>query len=437
MLRTEVASAMVGVHTGEVLNVVGPRRALTARDTQEHPSSEPAQMGTPANASGVDKLLGVELLRLVCALAVLIFHYPHLAFGALRPAASFVAAQQPFYFALRPFYQFGFYGVEVFWCISGFIFFWKYGQAISRRTVGGYKFFVLRFSRLYPLHLVTLLFVAAMQLIYRHQFHSYFVYRDNDLPHFFLQLFMASNWLIPSQVESFNGPIWSISVEVLVYALFFLTLRYLSASWVMCALMAALGALVAGLKLSTLSFFFCVIYFYVGCLTAIVYARAKDSARTRAWVSSGAALAVVGVLVAARFTNIHASYVLLVGAPALILLCTIHLQGSRRTSSLLVAAGSMTYSSYLLHIPIQITIVTILSLLGVIPPIYSPIFFLAFILGTLTLSYWCYGLFEMPAQNWLRRKLKGREAVGTARGAAPATEVLPPEEVPIRSAGQR
>ena len=90
-------------------------------------------------------------------------------------------------------------------------------------------------------------------------------------------------------------------------------------------------------------------------------------------------------------------------------------------SSLLVAAGSMTYSSYLLHIPLQLTLMTILSVLGVTAPIYSPFLFLAFILGTLTLSYWCYALFEMPAQNWLRRKLKGREAVGTSRGAAPAT----------------
>jgi peptidoglycan/LPS O-acetylase OafA/YrhL len=363
----------------------------------------------------------VELLRFVCALAVLIWHYQHLAFVGMHPPASFVPTQQPFYSMLRPFYQFGFYGVEVFWCISGFIFFWKYGQAISRRTVGGYKFFVLRFSRLYPLHIVTLLFVAAMQMVYLRHNHSYFVYANNDLPHFFLQLFMASNWFIPSDVESFNGPIWSISVEILVYGLFFLTLRYLSASALTCALMVALGALVAGLKLSTLPFFYCVVYFYVGCLAAIVYARAQHSVRARALVSLGAALALAGTFVATRFVDVHALYVLLVGAPSLILLCTIHLHGGKRMSSLLVAAGSMTYSSYLLHIPIQLTLMTILSVLGVSAPVYSPFVFLAFILGTLTLSYWCYALFEMPAQNWLRRKLKGREAVGTSRGAAPAT----------------
>ncbi len=368
-------------------------------------------MRTPASAAGADKLLGVELLRFVCALAVLIWHYQHLAFIGLHPAAYFVPEQQPFFALLRPLYRHGLHGVEVFWCISGFIFFWKYGQAISWRTVGGYRFFVLRFSRLYPLHLVTLLFVAAMQQVYLRHNHSYFVYGGNDLRHFVAQLFMASNWLTWS--ESFNGPIWSISVEVLVYALFFLTLRYLSASALVCALLAALGALVARFIVPTLPLFFCVMYFYLGCLTAIVYARAKQSVRTRALVSSAALLALAAISVARRYVYLDPLCILVVAAPALILLCTIHLHGSGRGSRLLVAAGSMTYSSYLLHIPVQITLMTILALVGVSAPIYSRLFFLAFMLVTLTLSYWCYALFEMPAQNWLRRELKAREAVRT------------------------
>ena len=375
-------------------------------------------MRTPANVNGGDKLLGVELLRFVCALAVLIWHYQHFAFVGLHPAADFVIARQPFYSLLRPLYDAGFHGVEVFWCISGFIFFWKYGHPISRRAVSGYRFFVLRFSRLYPLHLVTLLLVAVMQQVYLHHNHSYWVYGDDDLSHFFLQLFLASNWL--TEAQSFNGPIWSISVEILVYGVFFLTLRYLSASSVMCGLMAVLGALLAGFTISTHSFFFCVMYFYVGCLTAIVYARAKESARSVTLVSSAATLVLAGILLARRYVHVNSSYALVVAAPALILLCTMHLQGGRRTSRLLRAAGSMTYSSYLLHIPIQITLMTVFSLLGVGAPIYSPVLFLAFILGTLTLSYWCYALFEMPVQNWLRRKLQTQEAVRATAKAAPA-----------------
>jgi peptidoglycan/LPS O-acetylase OafA/YrhL len=61
----------------------------------------------------------------------------------------------------RPIYGFTTYeagecGVWIFWCISGFIFSWKYRDTISGRSVGGRTFFVFRLSRLYPLHLVTL-----------------------------------------------------------------------------------------------------------------------------------------------------------------------------------------------------------------------------------------------------------------------------------------
>jgi peptidoglycan/LPS O-acetylase OafA/YrhL len=363
--------------------------------------------------AGEDKLLGVELLRFACALSVLIWHYQHFAFVGLQRAADFMPEQQPFYPLLHPLYRHGLHGVEVFWCISGFIFFWKYGQAISRRAVGGYKFSVLRFSRLYPLHLVTLLFVALLQQIYLRHDHSYFLYA-NDLPRFFSQLFMASNWL--TWEESFNGPIWSISVEILAYGLFFLTLRYLSASLPMCALMAALGALVAVFWLPTLPLFYCVMYFYVGCLAAIAHRRAGDSVRMRALVSSAAALALTGIFAARRYLAIDAIYVLVVAAPSLILLLTLHLPGGRRARRLLVAAGSMTYSSYLLHVPLQLTVVTLLSMLGLSAPIYSPVFFVGFILVALALSYWCYALFELPAQNWLRRKLLAPEAV---RPAAP------------------
>ena len=113
----------------------------------------------------------------------------------------------------------------MFWGVSGFIFFWKYGCPIANKIVSGSRFFVLRFSRLYPLHLATLLLVALLQAIYFHYNHYYFVNPTNDSAHFVLQLFLASNWG-SERVYSFNGPVWSISVEVLAYAFFFVAVRY-------------------------------------------------------------------------------------------------------------------------------------------------------------------------------------------------------------------
>lgn len=357
-----------------------------------------------AAASGDDKLIGIELLRFASAVAVLVFHYQHFAFVGTTQQ-HFVMTDQPFYSQLHLFYNYGFYGVQVFWCISGFIFFWKYGQVISQHRLAGYKFFILRFSRLYPLHFATLLFVAFMQIVYFARNGAYFVYSNNDLYHFVLQLFMASNWGFQAG-DSFNGPIWSISIEVLVYCVFFLSLRYISGSPLAIGCMTALAALILFLKISVHPVFSCVMYFYLGCLTAITYIRVSAAPPYRAAASLAALAAIAAVTGLQHFVTVKPIYFLLVFSPALIFLCVTHIRSTKLTSGLLVAAGSMTYSSYLLHVPIQLAAATLATYAHWRIPIYSSAFFLSFLAGTLLLSFYCYKYFEIPAQTYLRRRFK-------------------------------
>ena len=87
-------------------------------------ASAPIGRVAPARADA-DKLLGLELLRFASALAVLFFHYRHFAHLVGMPAVG--RATVPFYGLLWPLYEYGQYGVQIFWGISGYIFFWKYG----------------------------------------------------------------------------------------------------------------------------------------------------------------------------------------------------------------------------------------------------------------------------------------------------------------------
>ncbi len=121
------------------------------------------QPGPPPN-----KLLGLELLRFVAAIAVVVWHYSHFSYIADSPVNLFMN-RLPLYGLLQPFYEAGEYAVWVFWCISGFIFFWKYRDAITDRSISGGTFFVLRLSRLYPLHLATLAAGSdSLQPVYFH-----------------------------------------------------------------------------------------------------------------------------------------------------------------------------------------------------------------------------------------------------------------------------
>jgi len=366
-------------------------------------------------ASGEDKLVGIELLRFASAVAVLVFHYQHLAYPGAEQR-PFVVADAPFYSMLPLFYDYGFYGVQVFWCISGFIFFWKYRDAVASGRLSGRNFFVLRLSRLYPLHFATLLIVALLQMVYLAKNSAYFVYQYNDPYHFVLQLFMASNWGLQAG-DSFNGPIWSISIEVLAYLIFFLGLRYISGSLAFAALMAFGSAAVVFLKISAHPLFSCLMFFYIGCLTAIAYGRVKDAARYRT-AATVAAITILGSMLALQFyVRIKPMYFLLAFSPALIYLSVAHIRATRLTSRWLVAAGSMTYSSYLLHVPIQLTVAVIATYAGWSIPVYNPWLFLAFMVGTLFASYYCYKFFEMPAQNYLRRKLLYADSPARTRPA--------------------
>ena len=63
---------------------------------------------------------------------------------------------------------------------------------IRDHAVGAWRFLIRRFSRLYALHLATLLLVAALQAGYAAQHDGQtFVYGNNDVPHFLLQLAYA------------------------------------------------------------------------------------------------------------------------------------------------------------------------------------------------------------------------------------------------------
>jgi peptidoglycan/LPS O-acetylase OafA/YrhL len=359
-----------------------------------------------------NKLLGLELVRFVCALAVLVFHYQHFWFKG-QAAQGLVMDDMPGYawLPLRVMYRFGYLGVEVFWCISGFIFFWKYRDAIADGAVSGYKFFVLRASRLYPLHFVTLLLVAVLQLAYfqQHQFH--FVYGNHDLPAFLSHLFMASNWL-PSQGWSFNGPIWSVSLEVLVYIVFFCAARFIGrGAWLAAAILGVCVALrLAGVDNSLLR---CLAFFYAGGLVAVLAERLDALGwRARGMLAAALWVAVVGAV--SFQMQIHKApwfkweYFLLLYVPALLYVASADVKLGPVLTRWIETLGNMTYSSYLLHFPVQLAIAVIFAALGLSMPMLSGWFLVLYLGVVLGLAPLVYRHFELPMQQAIRRWAAGR-----------------------------
>lgn len=365
-----------------------------------------------ASPEAANKLLGLEALRFLTAFAILVFHFRHFAFVADKPV-GLVPERLPLYGLLHVFHDSGAFGVWIFWCISGFIFFWKYRDPIAERSVGGWKFFVLRFSRLYPLHLVTLLLLALLQPIYFGQHGHFFVYQQNDLPHFLAQLFMASDWGIVHGY-SFDGPIWSISVEVMVYFLFFLMLLG-TRSWLLNVIVVVgcvnIAFIHAGREVNNwLASFYqvnnCLAFFYIGGLAAMAR-RAVSSSRFRLAIESVAWLVVMMVpplvVSPARDRLDQLGFLMLLTYTPVLLFClSREISVPASIQRAVEAAGNMTYSSYLLHFPIQLAAMIGFTVAGLQVPLYNTAFFALYLATTLLASYLTFRYFEAPAQKLLR-----------------------------------
>lgn len=362
-------------------------------------------LSTTIQPTSGQKLYGIELLRFGAALSVIFAHYGQFFIHGLAPE-NFSLTAQPLFEVFRPLYMYGTRAVEVFWCVSGFIFFHQYSQAISQHTVTAGRFFWLRFSRLYPLHFFTLLGVVVLQQVYRSVNGSYFVVALNDPWHFGLNLLFASHWGLQSGF-SFNAPVWSVSLEILVYAFFFVTTWLLRIDLVM-VLLCLLGCAALNHVLGYEAVFVrCLYYFYLGGLSFLCYQFLVGRwPRHKLPLGIGAALLLAFCLRRFQLTSNLDAWLLNTGTPvALLMAALVSGYFTGRVAKFTEFLGNLTYASYLIHFPLQLIIMLLLGLAGVRHDLpYSPWFLLAYLAVILPLSRVIFKYVELPSQNYLRRR---------------------------------
>ncbi|STQ90717.1 acyltransferase family protein [Iodobacter fluviatilis] len=368
-----------------------------------------------------ERFYSLDALRGIAALCVVFWHWQHFFYTGTT-AGQFDPEQLPFFDGLSILYTKGWLAVDLFFCLSGFIFYWLYSKKIARRNITSGQFALLRFSRLYPLHLASLFIVAAGQLWISHTRGNYFVYPFNDAKHFLLNLLFTSSWGF-EQGYSFNAPIWSVSVEVLLYIIFFSCCRLLPVRAVLLAAISISGFqliqdyyLPIGRGLGS---------FFLGGLVFIAYQavlKSKHAAALRqfvllitlcAWLLCMAALhqktdfnslTIFNYPLTHRMLELIGSWPVVVLFPlsilSLALIETRHGPFARRIAFL----GDISYSSYLLHFPLQILFSILLARLSFDQAIYySPWLMLLFFALLIMISFVSFRYFEMPAQKRLRQ----------------------------------
>jgi len=250
----------------------------------------------------------------------------------------------------------------MFFVLSGFVFFFHYAQAIRMRSVDAWNFYILRYSRLYPLHAATLLLVAAGQLVSRAMDGQDIVYPCNTLWRFVLNVFFAMHWLPANQIcWSFNAPSWSVSVEVFLYAVFFVVALNLPRSWrgqvLTTAAIVAIGAGVYSLRGFHLIAepVFC---FFSGGLGCLIWTRLRERPLHLIAGALGAIAAAV------LYLFFRGQNEIVIGAalyPALALLLAALQVLCPHVGLWGRMLGDISYSTYLLHFPIQLGILLLVK----------------------------------------------------------------------------
>jgi peptidoglycan/LPS O-acetylase OafA/YrhL len=380
--------------------------------------------------NGQHRLHSLDVLRGIAAIAVVFWHWQNLQLlGSPKltwpPLSGWVnPVSEPFHVLLRPLYEYGQYAVDLFFLLSGFVFYWLYREPIEAKTISLVQFSIARFSRLYPLHIATLLIVAVLQFWFHALSGQFFVYPANDPTHFVMSLFFIQ---LSGEKAAFNGPEWSLFIELLMYAAFFSAAR-------MGALRYNIGS-IAGFALGLVLWHLDIRQplarglsgFFLGGITFSAYSLIVSSSRAKVFFYTLASFTLVGwsaLLVSIYTGGLLRSYL----APSSVLnndqgLLLSVLYGlfpiSILTAALLESLwnvpytklawlGEASYSSYLLHIPLQIAlaIAVYLKIISVTGS-QSAISLVAYIAVLIPLSIFVFRRFERPMQNRIRRIGRG------------------------------
>ena len=346
------------------------------------------------------KIYLIEILRFFASISVVIYHYK-IFFFTFNDLNSVKITDKnveslPFGEYLFFFYRFGDYGVHLFWTISGFVISYVYLDNI--KNYDWKTFFVNRFSRLYPLHFITLIIIVAIQLIDLDFSRNLNMFDSNDFYHFFLNIFFISAWGLEKDV-SFNAPIWSVSLEIIAYALFFVcATKFKNPNFIklfmlyfLLLLVSKIGFLKEDLHNDLIS---CLRLFLTGVIIYKLFVRNQK-------------LIFLLVSILLLILAFNGNFKLFLFCPGLLMLI-LSIENfisfkNKILQKFCSVIGNLTYSSYLIHMPV--TLIIIYYFRNKTEIFLSEYFFVSYFFLIIGLSLISYKFIEKKIKVYLRQKL--------------------------------
>jgi peptidoglycan/LPS O-acetylase OafA/YrhL len=365
----------------------------------------------------------LDSLRGICALLVCLFH-----FKASGPIAAL------------PFVRGSWLFVDFFFVLSGFVIAANYRE---RLIAGGFLrgFVILRFGRVYPLHLFMLLAFVAVELVG-------VVMASKDVmqrPMFDDRHSVAAIFTNLSFTQSFglhdgltwNQPAWSIAVEFWTYLLFALVARRAGAAletWLGAAIIISIGMLLwvspDGINVTySWSLLRCIYGFAVGAIAWRLWQRSGHEPIQPYRGATLAELATVAAVIA--FVSLAATPPFNLAAPLLFgSAVLVFARGGGMISRVLLVRplrilGVLSFSIYMVHAFVQARFDNVLGFIGQVArvdllvsttgaggkvvtmvgatPAQGVVFTLVMLAVVVGVSHCTWQLVEIPGQRWARQ----------------------------------
>ncbi|MBZ9722854.1 acyltransferase [Mesorhizobium sp. CO1-1-11] len=389
-----------------------------------------AVVSTHTGTIAGDRFRVLDSWRGICALLVALFHFPT---ASTISQSSFIGSSYLF--------------VDFFFVLSGFVIASSYADRLGR-TQEVCRFVLVRFGRIYPLHLVMIAAFAAFELLrlVLPQLHG-----TGAAPFtggFDLRS-LAANLLLLQGVGfedrlTWNAPSWSISAEFFAYLLFAGVLFIAGARAWIWLVAAAVTAPLFLLGFSThhmdvsydFGFIRCLYGFSLGALLAWFQHDSIAGAR-QVLAANGPRMSwtvaeIVMVVVIALFVSLAGDNDAGIAAPlvfALALFLFAHEGGwisALLRTPLMLTLGALSYSIYMVHIFVQARLINVAGLverklgLGLVGDIVlrgepatgfgagwtGTVAIVVMLLTTIGVSWITWRFVEMPAMAWFRRLSK-------------------------------
>jgi peptidoglycan/LPS O-acetylase OafA/YrhL len=315
----------------------------------------PALNSTELPSQQNHRFVVLDSCRGICACLVALFHFS---------STSHIYG--------RAFLQGAYLFVDFFFVLSGFVIFASYQEKL-KKGFGLGRFLLLRFGRLYPLHLTLLIaFIGADLLKLVPSLGSYSAYKPftapgETPPYIISNLLMIHSLGIHDRL-SFNDQSWSISVEFYTYVFFAVALIALRdrIKWLIVALLILSPLFLAVFSPQYMNTTFqygfvrCLFGFSAGALCWLLFEQYNTlAARKLSWPRLWDGIEIILVVLVIVFVTIAGSSALTLAVPLLFSLTVLAFAMERGVVSrflknpLFMFLGLLSYSIYMNHMFIK------------------------------------------------------------------------------------